>query len=279
MNDETEVKVTGDDLAGWQVELPTGQVYKAPNKDALLNEVVKAQLNASMTLQQKETQLQESRRIIDEQAERNRQDEQRGNGRGNGNGNDTPELTREQFNKRYWELINADPLAAMEYANQVYFGFDNPRATVQKSAIVAEYVSDSVATREFLKDNPDFPASPANSEKVLGELTRRDLEVTSYNLERVWKDLKRENAIVPLSAKDIADEQKALRRQAAASVGEEGEEEVEQPRRRNAPPSPGGGSDRATQNTSNTLSDEQLDKFAQMGRAEREKILREKGMM
>lgn len=283
---EQPFEITGDDLTGWVARLSTGQVYKGKNQQELLNEVVKGQLNSSMTLQQKEQQLQESRRVIEEHEQRNREyqeSQQRNQNQGQGQGQGDGQLSREQINRRYWELINTDPVAAEEFMAQVYWGVENPRASFQKSAIVSEYVADSVASREFLRDNPDFPANDNNSDKLLKELFNRDLEITSFNLERVWKDLKRSNTIEPLSAQQIQDEQKQLRRRAQEMTSdEEVTEDVAtmqgQGKGYGPPPSPTGGRGRTKQEATQ-IGDDELNRFATMSRADREKILREKGLM
>src|SRR3990167_1831502 len=116
MPDDIKIEIVGDDLAGYSATLPTGQVYKGKSKDELLNEVVKAQVHSSMTLKEKEQQLAETRRTMEQQT----QERQRAS-RTPDDGVE-PTFDREAFNKKYWELINTDPLAAIELANSVYYG-------------------------------------------------------------------------------------------------------------------------------------------------------------
>lgn len=272
---DEQIEIVGDELTGFSATLPTGQVYKGKTKDELLHEVVKAQVNSSMTLQEKERQLADSRRIM-EDTEKQRQKEQREH-KQQANNNGEPVFDEEAFNTRYWELINTQPLKAMEYAMQHYFGIDNPREAFQKSTIVSEFVSDAVATREFLRDNRDFPATPSNGEKVLEEALSRGLEITSYNLERVWKDMKREGTITPLTQEQIMAEEATLKGNQHQDVASE----VGAPsptKRRQPPPTPGSGTREDTERAGQ-IGDEQLNKFASMNKADRERILRERGLL
>src|SRR5438093_1205801 len=112
---DVQIQITGDELAGFEAKLPTGQVYKGKTQTELLNAVVKAQLNSSMTIQQKETQLAETRAALEQ--ERRERQQQQTRTRQNRNDGDEPVFDKAEFNKKYWELINSDPLAAIEYAN------------------------------------------------------------------------------------------------------------------------------------------------------------------
>lgn len=257
MADDIQIVIEGDDLAGYSATLPTGQTYKGKTQVELLNEVVKAQANSSMTLRQKEQELQDTRHQL-EQARKVTQTTA---------GNEETQFDREAFNKKYWELINTDPLAAAELLNQVYYGVEDPRAVFKKSATVSDFVSDAVATREFLKENEDFPANKANGERVVEECLNAGLELTSSNLEKTWKTLKREGTIQPLTADQIADEQARLNN---------GTYEVEVPqRRRSAPPNP----ESSTREQVADTDAAELDNFAVMSKSQREDILRKRGLM
>jgi hypothetical protein len=262
MADDIKIEIVGDELAGYSATLPTGQVYKGASKDILLNELVKAQVNSSMTLKEKETQLADVRR----EQERLDQERQR---KARGEEGQEQTFDREAFNKEYWRLINTDPLAAIELANSVYYGVDDPRGAFKKSVTVADFVSDAVATREFLKDNEDFPANKENGERLVEETLNAGLELTSVNLERTWKNLKREGTIAPLTTEQMADEKERLNVSTETGV----------PKRRTPPPVPGGETRGGPTDAAVVAEESQLDNFATMTRAQREEILRKKGMM
>jgi len=266
MANENDIKIdiTGDDLSGYEAALPTGQKYRGKSKDELLNEIVKAQVHSSQTLQEKERELQETRRILAErEQERTRQTRTQDDG-------GEPSFDREAFNKKYWELINTDPMAALELANQVYYGVDDPRGAFKKSVVVADFVSDAVATREFLKDNPDFPANKENGERLVDETLAAGLELTSHNLERTWKTLKRESTITPLTAEQIAEETERLN--GSFTAGDV------VTKRRTPPPNPAGDT-REDATNKDASQEDTLNEFATLSRSKREEILRSRGMM
>ena len=260
-DNQPEIKISGDDVGGWQASLPTGQVYRGKTQADLLNEVVKGQYNSSLTIQQKEQELGETRRVLEQvtrqQQEYDRQYQEAQRQEGN-------QFDEAQFNQKFWELINTRPLEAMDYGFRTYFGVQDPRGTFQKSAIVSEFVSDAVATREFLRDNPDFPANAKNSDILVEETLNRGWDLSSFNLEKTWKDLRRENVIAPMSQEDVAREQSQFNTQIEGRGGN------------TPPPSP----DSSQRSDAGTNDADLVSNFAALpDKAAMEAYLRQKGLM
>ena len=121
---------------------------------------------------------------------------------------------------------------------------------------------------KFIRDNPDFPGGKEAGSRIVEDTLQAGLDLTSYNLERTWKNLKREGVIKPLTQEQIT---------AAQNKGQ-GQESLSSEMRRTAPPSPGSTTRDVVTDGAGAESD-MLDRFAQMSRPEREKILREKGLL
>lgn len=110
------------------------------------------------------------------------------------------------FNKDdFYKTFAIDPAAAMEMWFSYAFG--DPRdfaATVEESYNISMQMRDRVAIADFWTNNEDFPASPEASALVLRRLDRDNVPLTSWNLEVAYRQLVRENLLVPLTADQIS---------------------------------------------------------------------------
>jgi hypothetical protein len=101
--------------------------------------------------------------------------------------------------KKYWELMNADPLAAQQYMDGVRFGVDpNIVPNLYREVFNAsQYSADTFEITQFLQNNPDFPGTTEATDIVVDTCAEEGRPLTKENLEYVYLRSVRDGKIEP----------------------------------------------------------------------------------
>lgn len=146
---------------GFHVSLETGQTYSGKTKDELIQQLVKAQENASKRI----TQLSKTPAPAPVQA---------------------PPTATPQFDQnQYWQMMSTDPLAAAEYQLQFTPAAQALQRQVKEYGDVIEGIRNQSIANQFKSETPDLPIdddSLAKFDKVWGEA---NLPLNVMNLKLV----------------------------------------------------------------------------------------------
>lgn len=194
-----------------EVKLSTGQTYKGATQQELMDQLVKAQENATTFIeQQKEKDAAREARLAELEAELSKS-------------RTPPPTTQGTFSsEKYYELLGKDPLLAADYLDGARYGVSPEQVREVWVGAVHNSTEAAVVLQAALFEArcPDYPSTPEASDALLKQLG--DRRVSADNMELAWNELKRQGVITPK---------------------EEGtEEEKEKPRRAPRLPSGSGGS-------------------------------------
>lgn len=163
--------------------LGDGTVVKATSWEEAFNKVSEMKVNTSAALRDREAQI----RTFQEQQQAPPQPEVT-----SGNGFDT---------KKYWELMNVDPVAAQNYLDAARFGVDNPDQVPQlfgEMRNVSTQSADQMEIQAFMQRNPDFPGTPEIADKLINTLAQNGEALTARNLEYYYLSGVRDGIYEPL---------------------------------------------------------------------------------
>jgi hypothetical protein len=103
--------------------------------------------------------------------------------------------------KAYWELMNADPVAAQNYMDAFRLGVDRPENVpllFNEMRNVSTFSADNFEIQSFMQKNPDFPGTDEAADYLINRLAARNSPLTSDNLEFEYLKGVRDGVIEPL---------------------------------------------------------------------------------
>jgi hypothetical protein len=164
--------------------LGDGTVVKAENWQEAFKKVAEMKVNTAAAVRDREEQI----RILKEQPP-----------------STTTTTTAIQANgfdpKAYWELMNADPMAASNYLDAHRFGVDSPDKVPQmfnEIVNVSTHSADTMEITAFQQMNPDFPGTPEAANLIIERLAQRNAPLTAANLDYEYLKAVRSGEIEPL---------------------------------------------------------------------------------
>lgn len=163
--------------------LGDGTVVKATSWEEAFNKVADMKTNTAAALRDRERQIEELR-----QSTQQVQQQQI-----------APDATSGFDQKRYWELMNADPLQAQQYMDAARFGVSPEQIpSLYKEVFNAsQYSADTFEINQFLQNNPDFPGTPEATDIVVDTCAKENRPLTKENLEYVYLRSVRDGLIEP----------------------------------------------------------------------------------
>jgi len=170
-----------------EISLPTGQVYKGETPQELLDNLAKAQTEASRTISDYKAKMAELENTVSALKQQIPPPKS--------NDPEKDELTKEYFAK--W---SQDPTEANKIALAQILGVSPDKVgPMLRTAVESQMVN--TAADEFLTRCPEFPQTPQNAQLMKEALAARygtTMDAaTADNLELVYNDLVRNGRIVP----------------------------------------------------------------------------------
>jgi hypothetical protein len=184
---QTESKVPANAPIPLEVNLSTGQVYKADNPQDLLNKLAYAQEEATRTIRSREAENAELRT-------------ENANLKSKVTPPAPPDAAATAKANEYYQTWAANPAKATEMALAESLGVSPDKVVgLLKTAIEGQAVSS--ASTEFLSRCPDFPETPQNAQLIRNALVGRfgtgPGAMSADNLELVYHGLVRDGKITP----------------------------------------------------------------------------------
>ena len=158
----------------WELRLPTGQVYKGANEQALITALATAQVNASERIRQ-----------VTDEATRFRAGLEAVTGRRQDGGNGQPTGGFQFDPAVYRELSQSDPMLAFQYQMGALFGVDDINEvipTVRKVLDNSTKYEVQTAINQFRAQAPDFPGTQDAINKVVGFMKDKNIPFNADNL-------------------------------------------------------------------------------------------------
>jgi hypothetical protein len=188
----------------YEVKLPTGQTYRGSTPEAVVGEVVKAQVNASTRITElgaetkaKDARIAELQRALDERSRV---------------AAPATEASKDGFNMdQFAKIAETDFLAALDYADAHRFGFADPsevRPAFTKTYSTAMEVADRIEIAKFHQVAEDFPGGDDPTKALLDRLQANGDEISLKNLLFAYDECKRSGQIKPLSAEEVNSERR-----------------------------------------------------------------------
>lgn len=186
-----------------EVKLGDGSVVKGANLDEAFKNLATMKENASAAIKRTSDELEAERQRaagLAAEVERLKHPQPVNDGKFN--------------NSKYWELMNADPIAAQNYLDQARFGFESPDQVVpafnQMRTQVDNMTQSSVAASFLAQHVDDFPAN-AEAAKVLNSrvtdlVSRSGFNFDVHTLNFAYNQLVDEGQIKPLEKNTAPDE-------------------------------------------------------------------------
>lgn len=103
--------------------------------------------------------------------------------------------------KAYWELMNADPVAAQNYLDSFRLGVDNPAnvpVLFNEMRNVSVFSADNFEIQNFMQRNPDFPGTDEAANYLINQLAAKNAPLTADGLEYEYLKGVRDGIIEPL---------------------------------------------------------------------------------
>jgi hypothetical protein len=103
--------------------------------------------------------------------------------------------------KAYWQLMNADPVAAQNYLDSFRLGVDNPANVpllFNEMRNVSTFSADNFEIQSFMQKNPDFPGTDEAADYLINRLASRNAPLTADGLEYEYLKGVRDGVIEPL---------------------------------------------------------------------------------
>jgi hypothetical protein len=179
----TEVKTNTGEFPG-EFKLGDGTVVKAANWEEAFNKVAEMKVNTAAAVRDREEQI----RQLKEQPPATT--------------TAAPPTNANGFDqKAYWELMNADPLAAQNYLDAFRFGVDNPAHVPQlfnEMRNVSVHSADTMELNTFMQRNPDYPGTEEAANLLIEQLAARNAPLTADALEYEYLKAVRDGKIEPL---------------------------------------------------------------------------------
>ena len=167
-----------------QFTLGDGTVVKAANWEEAFQKVAEMKTNTAAALRDRESQI-ETLRAAQQAPPPN-----------------LPKTTSDGFDqKAYWELMNANPVAAQNYLDSFRLGVDNPNNVpllFNEMRNVSVFSADNFEIQSFMQRNPDFPGTDEAADLIINRLASRNAPLTADNLEYEYLKGVRDGAIEPL---------------------------------------------------------------------------------
>jgi hypothetical protein len=168
-----------------EFKLGDGTVVKAANWEEAFQKVAEMKVNTATALRDRERQIEELRGVT--QTQQTQQIDTQ---------------TDQGFNqKAYWELMNADPVAAQNYLDSFRLGVDNPANVpllFNEMRNVSVFSADNFEIQSFMQKNPDFPGTDEAADLIINRLAQRNAPLTADNLEYEYLKGVRDGIIEPL---------------------------------------------------------------------------------
>ena len=165
-----------------EVKLATGQVYRGKTQEEVIQQLVHAQEEASKTIKAKSD---ENKRLSElaQQAQTPPKPAEPANGGFN--------------NTEYWRLMEADPLAALNYELKHVFGMDvqELKSAIQEGHETTEQLRQHSAVALFMHRHPEWPSTEESSQLLLERLQERQLPLTTDSLELSFYSLVNEGKL------------------------------------------------------------------------------------
>lgn len=182
---DTLAQVTAPKDFPGEFKLGDGTVVKAANWEEAFQKVAEMKTNTAAALRDREAQIETLRQAQQAPAARPLPDA--------GTGFDQ---------KKYWELMNTDPVAGNRYALAYDLGMgDNPELLPQlfsEIRNVSTFSADNFEIQSFMQRNPDFPGTDEAADYLINRLASRNAPLTADGLEYEYLKGVRDGVIEPL---------------------------------------------------------------------------------
>jgi hypothetical protein len=165
-----------------EFKLGDGTVVKAANWEEAFQKVADMKVNTAQALRDREAQIETLRasHVVPP----------------------TPPPSNTGFDqKAYWELMNADPVAAQNYLDSFRLGVDNPANVpllFNEMRNVSTFSADNFEIQSFMQKNPDFPGTDEAADYLINRLAARNAPLTADGLEYEYLKGVRDGVIEPL---------------------------------------------------------------------------------
>jgi hypothetical protein len=166
-----------------EFRLGDGTVVKAGNWEEAFNKVAEMKANTAAALRDREAQI-ETLRAAQQAPPPN-----------------APPPTSGFDQKAYWELMNADPVAAQNYLDAFRMGVDRPEHVpllFNEMRNVSTFSADNFEIQSFMQKNPDFPGTDEAADYLINRLAARNAPLTADGLEYEYLKGVRDGVIEPL---------------------------------------------------------------------------------
>lgn len=174
--EQQSTTATGDPVApppepeSYEYKTATGQVYKGKTKDEVIAAVLKAQENATLHIKEQHDKIKDMEAKLQTQVQPA-----------------TPVNGGFQ-KKRYYELLEEDPLQAQDYLD----GFRPQYGRVMGAVEKFEY---GLQAQEFIRRVPEFEDSQENATALFTRLKMENRPFTADNMQLVYHTLQSEGVI------------------------------------------------------------------------------------
>lgn len=171
------------------------QTYKGTPGE-IAGELIKAQFHATETIKSGKEELEARQKTIDAMTATLQEKAV------------TPAKTTGYDDKRYWQLMENDPVAAERY-KMSYVLFDGnvaPEdlpATVGRMNRVREYIEGVSEIQTFLIRHPEFPGGDEATDLIFKEIQDQKQEANAQNIEYHYLRLVNDKKITPLSSEEV----------------------------------------------------------------------------
>ena len=169
-----------------EFKLGDGTVVKAANWEEAFQKVADMKVNTAAALRDREAQIETLRAATTQQTTQQ---------------TTTQQTTTGFDQKAYWELMNADPVAAQNYLDSFRLGVDNPAnvpVLFNEMRNVSVFSADNFEIQSFMQKNPDFPGTDEAADYLINQLAARNAPLTADGLEYEYLKAVRDGAIEPL---------------------------------------------------------------------------------